>query len=194
MVVDLHLKTHMLIADKVHDYITTQYGIDLDKSRFTFGNIKPDLLRNYITKRHKIKNSLWFVLREVNKYEDFSKTIEQNPVHIGMINHFLSDFFCSPHYYKYMNKNLKKHLEYETELHNVFEEMELSGELNMHRINNKYFSQTSFYEALKQLEKEYISVVPSIENDIIFSLLAPLTACTYIIENCTLVGLKECMA
>lgn len=184
----------MMIADKVHGFITSQYDIALDKSRFTFGNIKPDIFRNYITKRHKIKNSLWFVLREINKYEDLKKTIEQNPIHIGMINHFLSDFFCSPHYYKHLNPNLKKHLEYETKLHNVFEEMDQFGELDMSRINNRPYSSTNYYQTIKQLEEEYTSVAPSIENDIIFSLRAPLTACTYIIENCTLVSLEACPA
>lgn len=194
MVVYLHLRTHLLIADKVHDYITSQYDVQIDKSRFAFGNIKPDILRNYITKRHTMKNSLWYILREMKKYESFKKTVENNPVHIGMINHFLSDFFCSPHYYKCLNTNLKKHLEYETELHNVFEEMDKSGELDLSHISNKFYSATSFYETIRQLEKEYTNVEPSIENDIIFSLRAPLTACTYIMENCTLVNLETCPA
>lgn len=190
------IPTHLLIANKIHDYITKNHGEVLNRRHFKYGNIKPDISRKNQPTKHTLRDSLEYVVSQIDKYKLQPNNISNHSIHIGMINHYLSDFFCSRHYYKYKHgfKGLFSHLRYEHKLHKTLKSQNQNGLLDMSDIENRSFFDGSLHDLIKDLEKEYKSLVPSIENDIIFALRAPLIVCEYLLRHNPISELVECFA
>lgn len=190
----MKIKTHVLIANKIHEHIENYFEQTLSRRRFVFGNIKPDLFRKLKCKNHSMRDSLDYVLDEINKYHNNTRYKDNHSIHIGMINHYLTDFFCSKHYFKEDKVGFFKHLKYEEKLHNVIENMDIKNILESS--NNRLFDNLSgsFKDIIKKLECEYLKQPPSIENDILFALSAPLIACRYILQQDESIKLIECTA
>ena len=173
----------MLIARKIHTYMDENYGENINRRHFIFGNIKPDIMRKFKTLRHSIHDSLDFVLGEVTRHADERETVKNPSVHLGMINHYLSDFFCSKHYYKESDEGLIKHIRYEKRLHKKIKQMEDSGTLGLPYFKAAENTTGNFLDILRSLEEEYSSQPPSIENDIVFALCAPLAVCMFLLKH-----------
>ena len=124
------VNTHILIGEKVYQNLYELFKTNLCKNKFIYGNIKPDLVYRLSSKSHCIDDSLDFVLEEVNQLILSKDCKEEFSVKLGVINHFLSDFFCSPHYFKDDFNGLIKHLNYELHLHKVLKDMENNNLLN----------------------------------------------------------------
>lgn len=184
------IQTHLLIANKIHEYITKNHGNVLNKRHFKYGNIKPDISRKNQPTEHTLKDSLDYVINQIDKYIVNPEKINRPSVHIGMILHYLSDFFCSQHYYEYEH-GLYTHLQYERRLHKTLKSQNSNGLLDMSDIENRSFFAGSLYDLIKELEEEYNSLVPSIENDIIFALRAPLIVACYLLRPKAPVKLAE---
>ena len=179
----MKIKTHMLIARKLHRYMDENYSEHISRKLFIFGNIKPDFVRKFKTLKHSIHDSLDYVLEEVARFEH-EKHSEKNPsVHLGVINHYLSDFFCSKHYFKNDDEGLIKHIKYESRLHKTIKAMDAGGALELEFFNVAENIHGSFLEILRELEYEYIKRPPSIENDIIFALCVPLMALKFLFRG-----------
>ena len=173
----------MLIAGKIHEYMEQNYGIKLNRKHFLFGNIKPDLVRKFKALRHSIHDSLDYVLDEMARHENERHNVKNPSVHLGMINHYLSDFFCSKHYFRNHNEGLIKHLRYEGRLHKAIKKMDAGGFLALPESGTESHIRGSFPDILRELEYEYIKRTPSIENDILFALCAPLIACRFLFRH-----------
>lgn len=187
----MKIKTHILIANKIHDHLDSNYDNILNKRHFVFGNIKPDLFRKFKNKKHNMRDSLDFVLNEIKRYDYDSHNIDNQSVHIGMINHYLSDFFCSKHYFEEDKTRLIKHIRYEKKLHKVIKKLDFKKLLETSYTKLINDISGSFKDIIKALEYEYLKQPPSIENDILFALSAPLIACKYILKQNTLDNLAS---
>ena len=179
----MKLKTHMLIARKIHEYLDENYEVNISRRHFIFGSIKPDLVRKFKTLKHSIHDSLDFVLGEVTKHDETEDSLKRSSVHLGVINHYLSDFFCSKHYYKNDGEGLIKHIKYEGRLHKKIAAMDAGGKLELPYLHVADNFVGSFGDILKALEEEYKKQPPSIENDILFAIFAPLAACRYLFSD-----------
>ncbi len=190
------LQTHWLIANKIHEYITPRYGEVLNRRYFAYGSIQPDISRRNHPTKHTIDDSLDFVVNQIEQYEDQPQNIENHSKHIGMINHYLSDFFCSQHYYRLHDgfKGLFPHLNYERKLHKTLKSLNIKGLLDMSVIKNWSYFSGNFHDLVHALEDEYKSLEPSIENDIIFALRAPLIVSCYLLRPSRVAGLIACPA
>lgn len=187
----LIIRTHLLFADKINDYIEKFYGPILNKTQFAFGNIKPDIARIKHPIEHTFKGSFDFVLDEVKRYNYDMYSIKNPSVHLGMLSHYMSDFFCSKHYYK-DKKGLISHIKYENKLHNTLNNIADMPELSY--IKTMSYISGSFSDIIKKLKKEYQKFQPSIENDIEFALQASLIVCSYVLQNSAVVELVKVAA
>ncbi len=178
----MKIKTHILIARKIHEYMDFNYGNQIKRRHFIFGNIKPDLLRKFKTLNHSIHDSMDFVLDEIERHENENHSIKNPSVHLGMINHYLSDFFCSKHYFK-DDEGLIKHIKYEGKIHKVISTMDVREGLDLVYYNFANNISGTFLEVLRELEREYKKQPPSIENDIFFAICAPLIACKFLLRD-----------
>ncbi|KAB3525508.1 zinc dependent phospholipase C family protein [Alkaliphilus serpentinus] len=167
------LKTHILIGQKVFDNIKELYNMkQLHRTSFIIGNIKPDIVYRLLIKSHCMKDSLYFVVNEINRLLSSEvEDIKEFSSSLGVINHFLSDFFCSAHYYQSEEFNGSiNHFKYEMKLHQAFIKMERQKLLSLKELNINRYVKDSFLSSIYFLENEYKNQMPSIETDIIYAL------------------------
>ena len=188
--------THWLIANKIHEYFTLHYGDVLNRRYFAYGSIQPDISRRNHPTEHTIEGSLDFVVDQLDKYKFQPHDIENHSKHMGMISHYLSDFFCSRHYNTdfHESNGFFSHINYERKLHKTLKNLDFNGLLNLTEIMGWSHFAGNFHDLVKSLEEEYNKQPPSIENDILFALRAPLIVCGYLLRHNPVSELVECLA
>lgn len=120
------MQSHMIIASHIHTNISHKLNINLSKSFLTYGSMIPDVTPLLAARKHYKKQSFDFVLDLIENL--ISDGLHENTISInkfssklGIITHFLSDFFCLPHHNReYYHDKLIKHLSYENKLHDYF--------------------------------------------------------------------------
>ncbi|MDO4174224.1 MAG: zinc dependent phospholipase C family protein [Eubacteriales bacterium] len=109
--------SHTTVAHFLLDYVEKTDGVSFDRKAFCFGNLKPDLKGEYLTKRHY--PSLMFD-EVMQRIRDFIKSFHICPVNgaklseeLGVICHYITDFFSFPHNDDIYRGNLMAHYIYE---------------------------------------------------------------------------------
>jgi hypothetical protein len=98
---------------------------------------------------------------------------------LGVICHFLCDFFCAPHYYRWEFKSasaVKHHMMYEKKLAKLAKNFKLTGIINtdVEPSNVKSF--------ILQLQKQYDGIL-DYHNDLIFSYYVCDSVLNMILDN-----------
>ena len=111
-------KSHISLAW----YLMNSEGMDvlkLHKGSFYMGSVLPDCMPSFLVRRHTIEDSFEVLEKEFQKlvsHFDPKKGINCYFCrHLGMITHYVSDYFTFPHNANYPG-NLKDHCIYEEEL------------------------------------------------------------------------------
>ncbi len=187
-------RTHILIANKIYSGLEPMKKSIIKKKNFIYGNVKPDMISKYKLKKHYRKESYDII---VNKIEDLAKINDLNDIQnkkffcnfsqeLGVICHFICDFFCVPHdeserwefkhsmvrhiaYEKKLNlisrnyffkKNIKINLDYSRNIRDFLDEVYIDYK------NNKYLNS---YE--RDLDYSYnicIIIISSIINELLY--------------------------
>mgnify|MGYP001202340994 CR=1 FL=1 len=134
----MFVNTHTLIAKSIVNNIDENKHFFLNENHFIYGNIKPDLSSKYFFKKHYLKESYDMIESKVNylcnlNLNSLSKYFSVGVLsqELGVICHFLCDFLCVPHSYRWEFKHsMKKHLSYETELNTIAKETNLNKFIN----------------------------------------------------------------
>jgi hypothetical protein len=169
--------SHIIIGNIVCDYLKQRYNISLDRQSFVRGNVIPDYSMLGVLEPHFPKRSLDFVKKQVAHLAD---TYLQSAVigsgcslNLGIICHYLTDFFCHAHSIGY-KQYIINHVRYEKALHKYLVENKkrILGGLSYYSIDDS--SAENINKRLFDLLLEYsIKAEHSFENDI-----------TYIIKVC----------
>lgn len=177
--------THRLISNKIHKAIENNLSINIDKKGFIYGNVKPDLDLNLLIKSHRISMSLKFVLKLVDKIiNNKYTTLKQFSIDLGVINHFISDFFCYVHNEEISgNMSLLQHIIYEVQLHRKFKALEQNINLNLSTKDIRVIRKYNPIEMILKLQEDYYKAKKHIVNDIEYSLKASFVITLYIIDN-----------
>lgn len=188
--------THILIGQRVHDNVQKLLNIRLNKNNFIYGNIKPDLVYRLSSKPHCMKGSLYFVIDEMNRLlSTDGMDLEQFSMDLGVITHFLSDFFCSPHYHRYEQFNgIIRHMNYEYKLHKDFKRLERYGLLNLPRLKIDSFNKGTIVETILYLEDTYKKRNANIENDIYYALRVSTLASMHVLKESSILYGKNITA
>lgn len=173
----MHWPTHLLIADIIHSTVKEKLQGVLNKRAFRFGSIKPDMTPRLL----KIKHLKHISLNEVSKMiEDMrikdnpegGKLLRDYSVNLGIIMHYITDFFCYAHNHpRYVNK--LEHIKYEWLV--AFEYARVNKKEILKRAvgnMNKYgwLRDMSIKEYIDMRHNEYLGRKNSIKNDVAFSL------------------------
>lgn len=162
--------THFMIARYVY------YNLDIkDRERisyngFLYGNVKPDMASKYKLKKHYMDESFDMIVDKIKVLSSLSdKEINKTGAKIrfsqelGVVCHFLCDFFCIPHSQRWEFKHsMNKHLRYEKELATRAKDFELSDD----RI--KIFGYYNIEQFILDAHRLY-SKTESYENDLFFA-------------------------
>lgn len=109
--------SHTTVAHYLLDYVEKTDDISFNRKAFMFGNLKPDLKGEYLTKRHY--PSLMFD-EVMQRIRDFIQNVRLNQYNgprvseeLGVICHYLTDFFTFPHNDDIYSGSLLAHYIYE---------------------------------------------------------------------------------
>lgn len=116
----MNVFTHLGISRGIMAVIERNLGVKLDGVGFMFGNIKPDIDPKLSSVPH-IKNTVMdFVSSEIKSLLSMEDKIKNKCTRefserLGLVTHYLSDFFCYAHS-EYFKGNIVKHYLYEKKL------------------------------------------------------------------------------
>ena len=178
------INTHFIISKSILKNLEDKKAFFISDKNFIYGNIKPDISSKYVLDKHYLEESLSMILEKIKnlckltldslkKYFSISKLSQE----LGVICHFLCDFFCAAHSerwrFTHSMDTMSKHVAYENKIHDDIEEF-------FYRLYSTYKEcDISFENDLKFSSHACTTIV----NHIIDSILVN-TANSYKFENC----------
>ena len=166
----------MIIADHIYKNTEKSLGIKLNKSSLMYGSVKPDIAPNLLKLSHFKPQSLRLICKEIkdlseHAYADDLGYIKFISRQIGIINHFISDFFCVPHNDRQTYKNnFREHMAYENTLHKKFKNYNskiIAPEASANFLN---LTINEIEEIIEAHHKSYSMNKESMLNDIEYSI------------------------
>lgn len=178
--------THFLISEHLYKSLEKQ-GIKLSKTSLAIGSLVPDFSPKYKICSHYITSSFDFLLNtilELNR-DFYNNKLSLNgfSYKLGIITHYVSDFFCTAHNDAHLKKNIYDHFIYEKDLHIFFKNPNppTTDIINL----PEYFDRNYVGDFLNLLLSYYIkdSNVSSYEKDVYHTLKATHQFSKYIFIN-----------
>lgn len=109
--------SHTTVAHYLLDYVEKNDGVSFDRKAFVFGNLKPDLKGEYLTKRHYPSLMFEEVMQRIRDFASNFNISETNGAklseELGVICHYITDFFSFPHNDDIYEHGLFAHYVYE---------------------------------------------------------------------------------
>lgn len=134
------INTHKVMGENIIKYANSKSIYLINSSRFIWGNIKPDCVPKYTFMKHYFDESIDMVVGKITylsslTLEDvyYKMTIGKFSEELGVICHFLCDYFCAPHYYRWEFKStsaVKHHMMYEKKLAKIAKQFRPMGIIN----------------------------------------------------------------
>lgn len=189
----MNILTHLGISREVMALTGKKLEIQLDTAGFMFGNIKPDIVPALSSIPHikdKVNN---FVKNEIKdlftyKIKSDSNCTREFSERLGLVTHYISDFFCYAHS-QYFEGNIFKHFYYESKLSqfcrsNGAEAWRKSAPIPLKGMDNY----TSLCDYIDTMQKDYIQEggCPSYMRDIRYTMETTITFCIAILNACSL--------
>ena len=163
------MNTHKALATSFIKNIDDDKVFLINDGHFVWGNLKPDSASKYKFKKHYIDESFDMIVNKIKFLSSLSLddiygrySITKFNQELGVICHFLCDYFCVPHYQRWEFKSagaVKDHILYENDL-NKFSKFYTARK----DINTSLTSQDIRLYIIK-LQKEYDGKV-SYEKDL----------------------------
>lgn len=179
----MFVNTHILIGKSIVENINENKSFFISDKNFIYGNIKPDISSKYVLQKHYLEESLEMIFTKVeylctlnldciSRYFSISKFSQE----LGVICHFLCDFFCVPHSRRWeMTHSMKRHITYEKELSIV------ANETDLRKFKGDNIEANSFREFFNSIYLEYQSKT-EYKNDLLFSNYVCNSVVNYILD------------
>lgn len=115
----MHFTTHILMANVLYKHITKEMGIKLDYFQYVYGNIKPDFNPGTMDFPHYLEDSLDAVINYCEYIMTTPLPQKAFSAALGIVSHFVCDYYCLYHTEQFKKKSLLVHTLYEhfLELH-----------------------------------------------------------------------------
>ena len=180
------LNTHLTISNALIENLDSSKSFFISEKNFIYGNIKPDMTSKYVLHKHYLKESFYMIIGKIKslcklsldfieKYFSISKFSQE----LGVICHFLCDFFCVPHSQRWeFSHSFKKHVIYEKDLQSI------AKDTNFKTLEKASIHHVGVEEFFNKLYKEYVKK-EDFENDLFFSTYMCNSVVDYIL-NCIL--------
>lgn len=139
---------------------------------FCVGSVLPDCMPSFITKRHRIADTYDVFNRELQKVNQHSKIDTYLCLHLGIIIHYVADYFTFPHN-DIFTGSLAAHCFWERR------QQEEIGRRFRQAQKGSYISVNSLRNMVDREHDEYLKHTMSIQND-----------CDFIVKLCQSVTLS----
>ena len=177
------MKSHIIISKSLQENTDSNKQFFLDSKNFIYGNIKPDIVSKYKLKKHYLDESYDMVRRKIGFLSslnldniDHYYTKASLSQEIGVVCHFLTDFFCLAHSERWEFKHsMKIHIQYERNLTKVAKDYKI--------VNDRQQYLDGFDEFFDKMYSEYKSHGKFEENDLKYSTYVCNTVTNYILES-----------
>lgn len=170
--------THISISITLYKILKKKVG--LDKTAFMYGNVKPDLNSRCMQKPHTLENYFAVVCEKADRLMNEEMPLKEFSEELGVICHYVSDFFCHYHLNEEIFHELKGHFMYELKLH--FEYLKIKPKINL-ELGMKE-TRRSISSIIMELLDEYSSKLVKMEKDIKYTLSTALWICESIYYFC----------
>ena len=166
------MNTHIILGQNIYNMMNNEGKYLISKNRFIWGNVKPDCASKYKFKKHYYDESIEMILKKIhflssltaysiNKYYGRNKFSEE----LGVVCHFLCDFFCLPHNQRWEFKQcIKDHVSYENRLGKLAKDYTPKKQDNIPVDNTNLLDVLINYQIKYELEKGF-------RNDLKYSYL-----------------------
>jgi len=172
----MFVMSHYLIGNFIYKSLLKEYSnASLNiQLLFEFGNVLPDLHPKLSQTNHYLECTYADLEKYVKQSQDQNLSSNQRILSLGIVCHFLSDYFCTYHAFPYYKKqSIIKHLFYELKLHIQLTYLLLFQRKNLIECADYTFdSYTDIHTMIAALQQDYFNGKTSIMTDIIFALRA----------------------
>lgn len=169
----MNFLTHIMISEILYRRLARK--ISLDRKAFIYGNIKPDLSPQCLRKPHILDNYLFIVHHEASCLKKEKPPEKEFSVDLGVICHYICDFFCYCHLNHALYHRFIFHFIYEIRLHLVMCSLLLKNGIRLKRGNKNHENNIAFM--IMDIRKEYLAKQNTLQRDIEYALLTSLLAC-----------------
>ena len=166
------INNHKLMGENILKYSNAGAISLINKNRFIWGNVKPDCVPQYKRIRHYFDESIDMVINKILYLSSltiydvhYGMSMAKFSEELGVICHFLCDYFCAPHYHRWectSTKIMKDHMLYEKRLAKKTKTF-IPGGILIAKINPN-----ATKDFLIDLQKEYENVI-DFNNDLTFA-------------------------
>lgn len=120
------MNTHKALAKILIENVEDNKSFLISSGHFIWGNLKPDSVSKYKFKKHYIDESFDMIVKKIRFLSSLTLddifigySIGKFNQELGVICHFLCDYFCVPHHQRWEFKSagaMKDHVLYENDL------------------------------------------------------------------------------
>lgn len=178
----------MLIAKHINKVIQKNFNITINFNGLRYGSIKPDIDPRMISIPHYKNDSFDIIIEMIASLQKYNlpvydKKLKIFSVKLGVINHYLTDFFCFPHNDAKACRFVP-HLLYENRLAQEFYKFDLNEICNDTISSIKKFPNMNIKQYIELRHIEYMNSKPSINKDVFYSVEICIAVSYMIVYNC----------
>ncbi|MCF0148301.1 MAG: zinc dependent phospholipase C family protein [Clostridium sp.] len=163
------MNTHKSLAVSFIKNVELDKKFLINDKHFVWGNLKPDSVSKYKFKKHYFDESINMIVNKILFLSSMTLddifirySVGKFNQELGVICHFLCDYFCVPHYQRWEFKSpgaVKDHVLYENDLNKYNKSYNLKKDINT-SLNGE-----DIRRYIDDLQKEYSGIV-SYEKDL----------------------------
>ena len=166
------MNTHKALAGFFIENVERDKMFLISDKHFVWGNLKPDSVSKYKFKKHYFDESFTMIVNKIKFLASLSLddifirySLRKFNQELGVICHFICDYFCVPHYQRWEFKSpgaVKDHVLYENDLNKFAKFYDIRREINTS------LTCEEIRRYINNLQKEYAGKI-SYETDIQYS-------------------------
>lgn len=182
-------QTHAIIASIIYEDVLKDHKIKLNKNNLIYGSIKPDIYSGLPKLKHFKPQSFSTICGEISnlsggKVADNRAAVANVSKQIGIVTHYVADYFCAPHNDRLTYKHhIINHIKYENNLHQVFEDTIIGQKSIMPTSWMDFSRPEQVMNYLDELHKFYEDRNESFLNDLNGSLQATRSVASMIVRQ-----------
>jgi len=183
--------THQRIGLTILQALKLRFVVNVSVDDYKFGCIKPDFSLGVFYTPHLKEKSFDFVIGMIGELGSLpiptdGKALKSFSTRLGVIMHFLADFFCYAHNHG-KDDPLPLHFAYEAGVHIASHKVSLD-DMAQEFLAELHAAHTFTVEALREflenLHQRYLAAPQSMKTDLWFAIAAGVSTAHFVLDAC----------